>query len=81
LLTVRGITPSTREEVEQMGVYFHGDNDSGLAMIMGGTGVTPIDVTSANRLAFCEYHAYRAIVGAPVGTKGKPSFVEFGPGR
>lgn len=79
LATVRGLVPSTPAQAEQFGIYFQAELGSRTAMAAGGTGVTPLDVASPNRLAFAEYHVYRAIVGPPVGTRGQPTFMEIGP--
>jgi hypothetical protein len=81
LMTIRGLMPPTPSQAERLGVDFDGDDGREAAMVMGGTGVTPLDVTTANRLTFAEYQAYRAIVGPPPAMRGKPKFMEFGPGR
>jgi hypothetical protein len=81
LLTIRGLVPSTPTQAEQMGVYFEADLGSGDVMLAGGTAVTPLDVTSPSRLSFAEYQAFRAIAGPPIGARGQPTFMEFGPGR
>ena len=81
LATIQGLQPSTPAEVERMGVYFHADLGARTALVAGGTGVTPLDVTSPNRMAFAEYHAFRAIVGPPIGTRGQPTFRELAPGK
>ena len=72
---------STPAEAGRMGIYFHGKVDTGTHLVLGGTSVTALDVASANRMAFAEYQAYRAIVGPPSGTRGQPTFLEFSPQR
>jgi hypothetical protein len=77
--TIRGPLPSTPADVERLGIYFHADGGGATAMALGGTGIIPLDVTSPNRMAFAEYHAFRALVGPPVGIRGRPTFLEVTP--
>jgi hypothetical protein len=72
---VRGLLPSTPEEARSMGIYFEVPSDDETEIIAaGGTTVLPVDISSANRLALEEYHAYRKADGPPPGTLGMPAY-------
>jgi hypothetical protein len=72
---VRLLLPSTAEQARQFGIYFEAPSADGEeVLVAGGTAVVPVDVTSPNRLALEEYHAYRKLEGPPPGTLGVPAF-------
>lgn len=73
---VLGLLPSTPEQAHLLGIYFQVDKD-GETLASGGTTVTPLDVTSPNRLALAEYHAYREWAGPPRGVSDLPDFLEL----
>ncbi len=75
LLDVRRLLPSTAELASQFGIYFEVPlpGEPGI-LAPGATHVVPLDVTSRNRLALAEYHAFRDQVGQPPGRAGcRPS--------
>ncbi len=76
---VNRLLPSPADLARQFGVYFEVEHTPGDVLIAGATSVTPLDVTSANRLALAEYHAYRQKSGPPPGTVGMPTFRSMGP--
>jgi hypothetical protein len=70
---VRELMPNTAEQARMFGIYFAVSSpDEEEAVLAGGTTVRPVDVTSANRMALAEYHAYRKEEGPPPGTVGTP---------
>ncbi len=78
LLDVQGLIPSTPEKARSFGIYFHVARDRGQeALAAGGTTVTPLDVTSVNRMALAEYHAYRELAGPPPGTIGMAPYTRL----
>ena len=64
--------PSTPRQVQEAGIYFAVGREGGRVLIAGGTGLTPLDVTSVNRLALAEYLAYRERVGPPPNPRYTP---------
>ncbi len=81
LREVRGLIPTTAEQARLFGIYFEVPPGIGTdPMVAGGTAVMPLEVTSPERLALAEYHAFRERVGPPPGARGMPSFMEL-PGR
>jgi hypothetical protein len=75
---VHGLLPSPGGDAREFGIYFEIPipGDKGV-FVAGGTYVLPLDITSANRLALEEYHAYRKLDGPPPGTRGMPKFADF----
>jgi hypothetical protein len=75
LLEVQGLLPSTAEAARQYGIYFDVPwPEEKTSLAVGGTLVTPMDVTSRNRLVLAEYHAFRDWVGRPPGNRGMPTY-------
>ncbi len=75
---VRSLLPSTPEQARMMGIYLEVQIPGQTGVLAsGGTGVTPVDITSPNRLALAEYHAYRELAGPPPGTQGMPKFTKL----
>ncbi|HKI31592.1 MAG TPA: hypothetical protein VKA46_06970 [Gemmataceae bacterium] len=78
LLEVPGLLPSTAEDARLYGIYFDVPwEEMKMSLAAGGTVVIPLDVTSRNRLALAEYHAFRKRVGKPPGVQGKPAYLEM----
>jgi hypothetical protein len=75
---VRSLLPSTAEQTRMLGIYFEAPSSDGKQILAaGGTLVMPVDITSPNRMALEEYHAYRKLEGPPPGTRGMPGFASF----
>jgi hypothetical protein len=74
---VLGMVPTTPEQARLFGVYFDVQLDEERVLVAGGTHVTPLDITSTNRAALAEYHAYRKRVGPPPGAPGQPTFLNL----
>ncbi len=73
LKQVTGLVPSTPQQARDFGIYL--EVPLGREMVVAGaTLVTPVDVTSSNRLALAEYQAYRDREGPPPGTRGQPLY-------
>lgn len=78
LRTVNGLLPSSPERTREFGVYFDaGCDDEEQALVVGGTAITPVDVTSRNRMALAEYQAYRNWAGPPPGVRNQPHVLEI----
>lgn len=78
LLSVNSLLPSTPEQARLLGVYLEVLLEGGNQVLMaGGTNVIPLDVTSPNRLALAEYHAYRERVGPPPAARHAPQFLDL----
>jgi hypothetical protein len=78
LLPVHDLLPSTPEQARQMGIYLDVILEGGKeVLVAGGTNVVPLDVTSPNRLALAEYHAYRERVGPPPAARNAPRFFDL----
>jgi hypothetical protein len=75
VLDVFGLLPSTTEQARHFGVYFEVPlKGGGGVLAAGATHVVPLDVTSRNRLALAEYHAYRDRAGPPPASRAAPPF-------
>jgi hypothetical protein len=78
LLPVHDLLPSTPEQARQLGIYLDVILEGGKeVLVAGGTNVVPLDVTSPNRLALAEYHAYRERVGPPPAARNAPRFFDL----
>jgi hypothetical protein len=75
---IAGLLPSTADQARQFGFYFEVELRKGEMLAVGGTHVTPLEITSPNRMALAEYQAYRERVGPPPGTRGQPTFLDLG---
>jgi hypothetical protein len=75
---VSGMLPSTAEQASQFGIYFRVRLKRGEMLATGATHVTPLEITSPNRMALAEYLSYRDKVGPPPATRGQPTFMELG---
>jgi hypothetical protein len=75
---VRGLMPSTAERARLMGIYFEVPSaDDEQVLVAGGTAIAPVDITSPNRMALEEYHAFRKLAGPPPGARGMPGFTQL----
>jgi hypothetical protein len=78
LLEVRRLLPSTADRARVFGIYFEVPQPGRPEVLAaGGTHVVPLDITSRNRLALAEYHAFRDRAGQPPGVRGRPTFFEL----
>jgi hypothetical protein len=73
---VRGLLPATPEQARMIEIYFEVPGDKEV-IVAGGTTVRPLDITSANRMALAEYHAYRKLEGPPPGVHGMPGHTRW----
>ncbi len=73
--TVQRLLSASPQRARDFGIYFDVAFRGDEALVVGATGVTPLDVASTNRRALAEYHAYREWAGPPRAVRDAPTFM------
>lgn len=76
-MQVTGLLPMEPHQARQMGIYLEVPTDGDALIMAGMTTVLPLEVDSSNWLPIAEYQAYRAIVGPPPASRGRPQFMRL----